>query len=157
MLFYQGQVYEIQLEQYEKAREIYKKILSEERRSLLIPEAEVKVRTLDLLLDISADSAANEEQAIKNRFLLAEINYLSLGRYEEAIKHYAFIADSFPDDVNAPKSIYAIAYIKLNEFRDSSAAESLLNVITDKYKNSEYYIDAENLLERMKNDKPHTE
>ncbi len=157
LLFYQGQVYEIQLEQYEKAREIYKKILSEERRSLLIPEAEVKVRTLDLLLDISADSAANEEQAIKNRFLLAEINYLSLGRYEEAIKHYAFIADSFPDDVNAPKSIYAIAYIKLNEFRDSSAAESLLNVITDKYKNSEYYIDAENLLERMKNDKPHTE
>lgn len=156
-IYLEGMIYEINLEEYEKARDTYKKILSEERRSLLVPETEVRVRTLDLLLDISSDSVSNAEQLAKNRFLLAEINYLSLGRIDEAIRNYSFVADSYPDDFHAAKSLYALAYIQLNDLNDTLAAESLLTVICEEHRNSEFYISAENLLERIKHDKPYSE
>lgn len=143
------------LEQYEKemdrAKDTYQVIVDEVKQSPLLPEAQMKIMSIELMQSLQSDSITDEEKIAKNRFLLAEINYLSLERMEEALKLYSVVADSYPLSYYAPKSLFALSYIKLNEYNDTVAAETYLNKLTENYPDADIYLEAEKLLIRIHN------
>ncbi|MGE3062077.1 MAG: tetratricopeptide repeat protein [bacterium] len=151
LIFFKGILYETYFSDYEKALESYRQIVNEEKNSKLFAEAEMKVKSLELFISLSNDSLGeNVEQNIENRFLLAEINYLNLDRIDESIIKYKSIADSFPQSVYAPKSLFALSYIYLKDKNDSFLSAEYLSRITDKYPNTEYSVLAEEKLKEFK-------
>lgn len=144
LLFYRGTLLESRFMDYEKALESFRRITDEEKNSKLFGEAEMKVKSLELFISLSADSLGeNEEENIKNRFLLAEINYLNLKRTDESVKRYLAIADSFPQSVYAPKSLFALSYIYMEEMHDTEASKEFLKRIISLYPSTEFSAVAE--------------
>lgn len=149
LLFQLASIYETHLDNYKKAYENYFKIYNDMPFSELAPKAEIKAKALDLLMTIREDSIKDDEEAVMNRFLLAEIYYLELKKTDMAMNYYRMIADTFPDSYYAPKSIYALAYINLTDKKDTAEAEVLLNRIIDEYGASDFLVPAENLLKEI--------
>lgn len=150
LTFLKGNICELYLSDYKRALDIYSKMMETEQLSALYSEIEVKVKTLELYLNISEDSVISEEDKIKNRFLLAEINYLNLNKKDDAISRYNGIIDSFPASIYAPKSMFAVSYIYLKEYSDTAQSISYLEKILERYPNSEYAFDAEKRLKAIK-------
>ncbi len=156
-IFFEGEIYEQYYEDYDKALEKFTIIKNEIRNSQLIPETEVKIMSLNLLKKIQEDTTSTKEDLIKNRFLLAEINYLNMKRIDKAIEYYSIIIDSFPESFYAPKSLYALAYIFYNDKNDKDTAISYLNKIIEKYPSSEFAYYAKNYIEEINNDSENKE
>jgi len=149
ILFQLASIYEVNLDDYKKAFENYSRIVNEMNFSDLSARAEIKAKALDLLMTIQNDSVKNDEQAIKNRFLLAEIYYLELQKTDIALDYYKMITDSFPESYYAPKSLYAMAYISLKEKNDTAETILLLNKIIDVYGGSDFLIPAETFIKEI--------
>jgi tetratricopeptide (TPR) repeat protein len=150
LIFYKGFVYETYLSDFEKALESYRAIVDIEKSSKLYPEAEVKVKSLELYISLSLDSTSeNIDENIKNRFLLAEINYQNLNRVDESIAKYEAIADSFPQTIYAPKSMFALSYIYLKDKKDTNTSVEYLKRIIYRFPNTEYSAEAEDKLKEF--------
>ena len=68
--------------------------------------------------------------------------YRTLKRYEEAADLYARIASEFPEDIRADNSIYALAKLNEDVFKDLNAAANLYEKLFIDYKDSTYAIEA---------------
>ncbi len=152
LLFERGIIYEQYMEDYDKAKENYKKIVDDLKNSLIRPEAEIKIMSIELLNELAADTIKDSEKIAKNRFLYAEVNYISLKKIDEAIKYYTIIKDSYPDSYYAPKALYALSYIYLKDLFDTAQSKLYLEAIINDYSQSDIFLDAEKQIERIKDE-----
>ncbi len=152
LLFERGIIYEQHMEDYEKAKENYKKIVDELKNSLIRPEAEIKIMSIELLNELAADTIKDIEKIAKNRFLYAEVNYISLKKIDEAIKYYTIIKDSYPESYYAPKALYALSYIYMKDLFDTTQSKLYLETIINDYSHSEIFLDAEKQIKRIEDE-----
>jgi tetratricopeptide (TPR) repeat protein len=68
--------------------------------------------------------------------------YVQLDRYEEAADLYARVAAEFPEDIRADNSIYALAKLNEDVFKDLNAAANLYEKLFIEYNSSTFAIDA---------------
>lgn len=149
LLFEKGLILEQQTGNMDKAIEVYRIIVNENKQSSLLPEAQMKIMSLELMQSLQSDSIMDDEKIAKNRFLLAEVNYLSLHRTDEAVKLYAIVKDSYPESYYAPKSLYALSYIYVKDYNDTATARVYLNELINEYPDSDIYLDAGEFQQRM--------
>jgi peptidoglycan-associated lipoprotein len=75
-----------------------------------------------LLIDRLLKGLRGEGDTAQSKFLLAEVYHMNLQQDSLALVQYQIVADSFPKSGFAPKSLYAVAWIKQN---DSKLADSI--------------------------------
>ncbi|MFO8061416.1 MAG: tetratricopeptide repeat protein [bacterium] len=151
ILFRRGEILE-SLERYEEAQTAYNRIKEEMRGSIMEPEVDLKLMSLGLYEEISRDSIVDTDKIAKNRFLLAEINYLNLKNIESAEHLYSTVKDSYPDSYYAPKSLYALGIIFMKEKGDTSEALKYFERILSDYPDAEIYFETEDIVKRIKNE-----
>jgi outer membrane protein OmpA-like peptidoglycan-associated protein/TolA-binding protein len=77
-----------------------------------------------LLIERLLKGLKGEGDTAQSKFLLAEVYHMNLQQDSLALVQYQKVADSFPKSNFAPKSLYAVAWIKQNDLKlaDSIAA-----------------------------------
>jgi outer membrane protein OmpA-like peptidoglycan-associated protein/TolA-binding protein len=77
-----------------------------------------------LLIDRLLKGLKGEGDTAQSKFMLAEVYHMNLEQDSLALVQYQKVADSFPKSSFAPKSLYAVAWIKQNDLKqaDSTAA-----------------------------------
>lgn len=75
-------------------------------------------------------------------FYLRANAYLELERFDEAADLYARVAAEYPEDIRADNSIYALAKLNEEVFKDLNAAANLYEKIFIEYNSSTFAIDA---------------
>ena len=152
LIFEKGLILEQYINDLDGAKESYQIIVNEMKTSPLLPEAEMKIMSIDLLNALQNDTILDDDKISKNRFLLAEINYLTLKRIEEAITLYEMVKDSYSESYYAPKALYALSYICLKEKADTAMSIEYLNKIISKYGHSDIYEEACNQIKRIEDE-----
>lgn len=90
------------------------------------------------LLDAFTSGDASGRAPAKAKFLLAEVHNLNLGDYDEAMRLYQSVYDSFPETEWAPKALLAKAWIQRSVKADSATAAEVLRRIIAQYPETEY-------------------
>ncbi|OYD16593.1 hypothetical protein CH330_02415 [candidate division WOR-3 bacterium JGI_Cruoil_03_51_56] len=90
------------------------------------------------LLDAFALGDSSEREPAKAMFLLAEVHNLNLGEYDEAMRLYQAVHDSFPQSKLAPKGLFAKAWILKNVKNDTGIALELAEKIIKEYPETDY-------------------
>ncbi|MBM3316179.1 tetratricopeptide repeat protein, partial [candidate division WOR-3 bacterium] len=128
-----GKYYE-ELKEFAKARAYYDSAKSRRADS---DHGVLAVKRLSLLDALAQGDSAGRAPA-ESRFLLAEVHNLNLGEYDEAMRLYQEVHDSFPDTDWAAKALFAKAWILKYEKHDSLNLVGLLEQIIDEYSETEY-------------------
>ena len=128
-----GKYYE-ELKDFAKARAYYDSAKSRRADS---DYGVLAVKRLSLLDALAQGDSAGRTPA-ESRFLLAEVHNLNLGEYDEAMRLYQEVHDSFPDTDWAAKALFAKAWILKYEKHDSLNLVGLLERIIDEYSETEY-------------------
>ncbi|MEO0288257.1 MAG: tetratricopeptide repeat protein [candidate division WOR-3 bacterium] len=153
LLFKKGYIYEKYFNDLKNAEKSYRMLTESQQNSPLFYQAEAKSKSLQLLLSLqNQDLELSEEEKIKNRFLLSEIEYFFLGKTEDAIKGYKNIVDSFPLSYYSPKSLFALSYIYLKEYKDTLQSIDFLERVVNDYPSTEFYLSALKRIKELKND-----
>lgn len=153
LLFMKGYIYEKYLNDLKNAEKSYRMIVENQQNSPLYYQAEAKSKSIQILLSLKDEnSELTEEEKAKNRFVLSEIEYFFLGRTEDAISGYKTIVDSFPLSYYSPKSLFALSYIYLKEYKDTLKSLEFLERIVKDYQTTEFYTDALKRIGELKND-----
>ena len=134
-----GMIYEENLSNLDSARVAFNKV-KEERQSIDISkDALERAVALERFVALKESLTTGETEKIaKNQFLLAELYFFDLQKFEQAIEEYEKVARDFPDTDYGPKAVYAIAWIYENEKGDSSKAAIYYKKLIDEYPNTEY-------------------
>lgn len=90
------------------------------------------------LLDALAQGDSTEREPAEALFLLAEVHNLNLAEYDEAVRYYRAVHDSFPGSEWAPKALLAVAWIERHVRGDSSATNRVLDQVVAEYRDTEY-------------------
>lgn len=90
------------------------------------------------LLDALAQGDSTEREPAEALFLLAEVHNLNLAEYDEAVRYYRAVHDSFPESEWAPKALLAVAWIERHVRGDSAATNRVLNEVIAGYRDTEY-------------------
>lgn len=90
------------------------------------------------LLDALAQGDSTERAPAEALFLLAEVHNLNLAEYDEAVRYYRAVHDSFPGSEWAPKALLAVAWIERHVRGDSAATNRVLNEVIAGYRDTEY-------------------
>ncbi|MEO0180770.1 MAG: tetratricopeptide repeat protein [candidate division WOR-3 bacterium] len=99
-------------------------------------------RRLDALREWEA---LRDSSSVSGRYRYAEVSYLYLKRYEEAIAIFAEIAEQYPKTDYAPKSIYALMHYYLRVKADTIAARAQYARLQEKYPQTLYAREARRL------------
>ncbi len=90
------------------------------------------------LLDAFSEQDSVEREPAEAMFLLAEVHNLNLAEYDEAMRLYQTVYDSFPDSKWAPKGLFAKAWILKNVENDTIVALTLAGRIISEYPDTDY-------------------
>ena len=83
------------------------------------------------------DSLKNDTTSI-GLFKKAEINFVIFKKPEKAIQYYEEIYKNYPEDTLAPKSLFAIYYIKKEILKDTANLENIKKILIKNYPESIY-------------------
>lgn len=112
-------------------------------------EGVLATKRLALLAALEEDTLHPREPA-EVKFLLAEVHNLNLEDYENALRLYQAVYDSFPASVWAPKALLARAWIFLYRKADTTACIEVLRKIVADYPAGEIAAEAQRWLERLR-------
>lgn len=153
LLFKKGYIYEKYFNDIKNAEKSYRMLTESQQNSPLFYQADAKSKSLQLLLSLQDENLQlSDDEKIKNRFLLSEIEYFFLEKTEDAIKGYKNIVDSFPVSYYSPKSLFALSYIYLKNYKDTLKAIEFLEKIVNDYPSTEFYLSALKRIKELKND-----
>ncbi len=96
----------------------------------------IKVKQKKIAVTRSAEQV--KESYFKTRYALAEYFLLKYQNYDSAAVNYKRFIELFEDSLLTPKAYYSLYYINNNIREDKKAADSLKQIITEKYPNSIY-------------------
>ncbi len=86
-----------------------------------------------------------DSSSVTARYRYAEVSYLYLKRYDEAVAIFSEIAEKYPKTDYAPKSIYALMHYNLRVKSDTVAAQSHYAKLQEKYPKTLYASEAKRL------------
>ncbi len=101
------------------------------------------------LLAALADDTTDRRDVSEKKFLLAEVYNLNLEDYDNALKVYQEVADSFPRSGWAPKALFSQAWILLRRKADTLAAVAVLKKIIANYPDTEYARESRRILTQL--------
>jgi TonB family protein len=142
-----GRIYQLELLDLTKAKEMFDKCKSEKPSSEIAEEAlarSAEIAKLESYREQLADSLG--EATVKTQFLLAEALLLDMGLPDSALNEYMDLMEREPESHYAPKALYAAAYIYRELKGDTAAALALYERIAERYPSSEYALAAANSL-----------
>jgi len=145
--YYQlGLIYQYDFEDLEKARGYYQKSREEAAGSPVAQDATRRASKLALLeqytrsgqdataADTTADISPDMlDQFAKNQFLLGELFYFDLEKPDSAVHAYKLLLDRYPNSVYAPRALMSLSHIYRADYRDTTAADSLLRLVPQRY------------------------
>ena len=134
-----GMIYEENLANLDSARIAFNKVKEEHQSIGISKDALERAVSLERFVALKESLTTGETEKIaKNQFLLAELYFFDLQKFEQAIEEYEKVARDFPDTDYAPKAVYAIAWLYENEKGDSSKAAIYYKKLIDEFPNTEY-------------------
>jgi len=137
--FQLGLIYEIEIYNLSKAKEMFDLCSKEKSGSVLAKRALEKAANIAKLEGYQAELSKEEtEKSVKTLFLLAEIYLTQMNQPDSAIAEYLLLAEKYPDSEYAPRSLYAAAWIFLHLKDDPSEAEKLYQRLLSEYPNSDH-------------------
>jgi TolA-binding protein len=160
--YYMGEIKEFQGDT-SAALELYKKAESLGNFEGISEKVQARKEILEnisLLKDLSEkkeDGEKKEEETQQNQekkdssyifFRIGEIYYLDLNERNKAAEWYRKVQEQFPESQYAPKAIFTLLNIELNEDSTSSQeASELFSILEKKYPNTKYTEKAKELYE----------
>jgi TolA-binding protein len=137
--FRMGYIYEVYLEDLDKAGQAYDKVKEHMSKSEFAAQAELRGKGLARLRESGKKPGASEEdKKAEPDFLLAELSLFQLGKPDKAIEKYLSVERDFPKSVYAPKSAFAAAYAFLHMKHDTTSAVETGRRVIEKFPNTEY-------------------
>jgi TolA-binding protein len=135
----QGEIFEDEYLDFEKAKEAYESVVSEYKAAEVSKDAERKITTFNKIEKYRNEllEGTAENQA-ETQFLLAELYLLDLEKEDIALEEYQKVVTEFADSNYTPKAIYAIAWIHLNLKSDSQTAEGYFRQLIDQHSETKY-------------------
>lgn len=98
------------------------------------------------LLQVLIEDTLKKRTPAEAMFLLAEVHNLNLGEYDDALKLYQKVYDSFPESDWAAKALFSQAWIYQRIKKDSLTAAEIMKKIIAKYPKTEYAEEAKKRL-----------
>ncbi len=137
--YHAGMIYLEKKIDLKKAQELFEKAKTERLNSPFARLALEKSADISKLSSYQEQTTQEEaEKAVKSILLLAEFYLTQMNMPESALTEYQIIVDQHPQSEYVPKSLYAIAWIQENIYRDSAKAKEYYQKITQEFPNSDY-------------------
>ncbi|MEO0092477.1 MAG: tetratricopeptide repeat protein [candidate division WOR-3 bacterium] len=112
------------------------------------------IKPIDTIINKKVVPAIDSAQIY---YKLAEIYYLNLAQFQQAIAEYEKVYQRFPNSRYAPKALLAVAWIYKNKFNAESDTsryfalyQQMLNQIINQYPNTEYAKKANEMLNSLR-------
>ncbi len=133
-----GVIYHEKMDSLVRAQEAFSKVAGEYANSEFASLAVQKSGSLKRLIELQKSEGEGEtrEQAAQKRFLTAEIQLMRLNEIDLAISNYSAVVDSFPDTDMAPRSAYALAWIRHYMLADTVGAVEWYREVATRYPRS---------------------
>ena len=99
----------------------------------------------EFALKVKIDSSSSQDlidQAAYTQIQLAELYWFQLDKADSAINELRYVAESFPTAFDAPKALIALSAMIRETKGDSTAADSILRVVPQRYPHSDYVAEA---------------
>jgi len=112
--------------------------------------AQIKSDYIETLLKSSQDSTNNDSLLSYKLFLLAESYMIDRGDVETACKLYNRVYEEYPDSPIAPKAVYAVGYLYLNQKNDTTEAVFKFDTLLQKYPETIYSNEVKKLINEIK-------
>jgi TolA-binding protein len=87
--------------------------------------------------DPEASRFAKSESVLKDLFSVADIYRETLGVADSAALYYSEVERRFPETVDLPRALYALAWVHLNMNRDDETARPMLQRLIETYPDTE--------------------
>jgi len=138
-LYSLGIIYEDELKDLKKAKELFEKSSQESPQSEVAKRAKEKSASIVKLEEYKSQLSGEEaEKSVKTLFLLAEMYLLELNEPDSALSAYRSVIEHFPEANYAPHSAYAISWIWDKVKGDSLQAEKAYERILRDYPQTPY-------------------
>ena len=95
--------------------------------------------------------ACSEKKSEEEYFQTAQ-DFFNKEEFQSAIENYSKIIDHYPDGINAPKSLFMIAYIYANHIKNYEEAKKYYTMFIEKYPDHDLTRSAEYELETLGQD-----
>ncbi len=134
-------------EYYDKAAKLYRS--SDAGKDALQRSADIgKLETFARTLKIdSTTTQENIDDAAFTQIRLARLYWLSLDKPDTAIIEMQYVVDSFPTAYDAPSALIALSQMYREYKEDSTAADSILHLVLERYPNSDRVAEVIKLLD----------
>ncbi len=120
-----------------KAKELFDKAHQEKPQSEIAKKALEKSANLAKLEEYQKQLTEAEKPEV-TLYLLAEAYLFEMHQPDSAIAEFSILAQDYPESEFAPRSLYAIAWIKENIKKDAAGAEEFYKKLLDGYPTSDY-------------------
>lgn len=148
-----GLIYQLDYEDYKKAKEFYDIVTLSGRRTDVYQDALQRSSNIGKLeeyknrseLDTSATVEDIDREA-ETQYLLAELYLEELDKPDSALQEFQYIFDEFPSAYLAPKALIASAILKRDIQNDTTTFKSMLRRVLADYPKSDYIPEAIDLL-----------
>ena len=95
---------------------------------------------------------ACSEKKTEEEFFKTAQDFFSKEKFQLAIENYSKLIDNYPEGINAPKSLFMIAYIYANHIKNYEEAKKYYTLFIEKYPNHDLTRSAEYELETLGQD-----
>ncbi|MDF1543509.1 MAG: tetratricopeptide repeat protein [bacterium] len=140
-----GLIYQYEYDDLKKAKEYYDLSTRLSRSSdigrlALQKSSDIgKIETYARSLTIdSATTQTQIDEAAHTQYLLSELYWFQLNKPDSAMLEMQYLIDSFPTAYEVPKAMLALSRMYTEGTNDSTAADSIIDLIISNYSNSDY-------------------
>jgi TonB family protein len=138
-LYQLGTIYQDQLGDLKKAKEMFDSCKTESPNSKIAKDALTKSANISKVEEYQNELTEEEtEKSGKALFLLAELYLTQMHQPDSALVEYLALADKYPESEYAAQSLYAAAWILENIKQDTTGAKQIYQRILDNYPGSDY-------------------
>ncbi len=148
-----GLIYQLDYEDYKKAKSYYDKAKSRKADQSIYKDALQRssdIGKLEQFLKRNVLDTSSTREDINNaaatQYLLAELYFFQLDKPDSAYQEFEYIIKNFPDSYLAPKALIAMATLKRDFYNDTLAFDSTLRIVLTDYIRSDYAPEAIDLL-----------
>jgi TonB family protein len=132
-----GIINQDKLQDLKKAKEFFDQAHKEKPQSEIAQKALEKGANLAKLEEYQKQLTEAEKPEV-TLYLLAEAYLFEMNQPDSALSEFTVLAEEYPESEFAPKSLYAIAWIRENYKGDREGAKEFYQKLLDRYPSSDY-------------------
>ncbi len=101
-----------------------------------------RLKAMRQSIKIPSNPEEIKKMLVQKDFRLAELYYFQFSMSDSALNEYNNFIANFPDDPGVPKALFSMAYIYMQDRKDTTKADSLYREIVQNYPKTEYAAEA---------------